>query len=48
VSRHAFLGFLEKTIWSKKDKGNLSQAERNSVANALARFENLIKTGKIR
>ncbi len=34
-------------VWSKKDKDNLSHAERNSIASALARFENLIKTGKI-
>ena len=34
-------------VWSKKDKDNLSQAERNAIADALARFENLIKTGKI-
>jgi hypothetical protein len=34
-------------VWSKKEKGSLSQAERNSIADALARFEKLIKTGKI-
>lgn len=35
-------------VWSKKDKDNLSQAERNAIGDVLARFENLIKTGKIR
>ncbi len=34
-------------IWTKNEKSNLSQAERNAVAGALARFENLIETGKI-
>jgi hypothetical protein len=35
-------------VWAKKEKSDLSQAERNAVAVALARFENLIKTGLIR
>jgi hypothetical protein len=35
-------------VWAKNEKSNLSQAERNAVATALARFENLIKTGMIR
>jgi hypothetical protein len=35
-------------VWAKNEKSDLSQAERNAVAAALARFENLIKTGKIR
>jgi hypothetical protein len=35
-------------VWAKNEKNDLSQAERNAVAAALARFENLIKTGKIR
>jgi hypothetical protein len=35
-------------VWAKNDKADLSQAERNAVADALARFKNLIKTGRIR
>lgn len=35
-------------VWAKNEKSDLSQAERNAVAAALARFENLIKTGLIR
>jgi hypothetical protein len=35
-------------VWAKNEKSNLSQAECNAVASALARFENLIKTGMIR
>ena len=35
-------------VWAKNEKSDLSQAERNAVAEALARFENLIKTGMIR
>jgi hypothetical protein len=35
-------------VWAKNEKSDLSQAERNAVAVALARFENLIKTGLIR
>ena len=34
-------------VWSKKDKANLTQAERNAIAGELDRFEDLIKTGKI-
>jgi hypothetical protein len=34
-------------VWAKNDKSNLSQAERNAVAGALARFSDLIKAGKI-
>jgi hypothetical protein len=35
-------------VWAKNETSNLSQAERNAVATALARFETLIKTGMIR
>jgi hypothetical protein len=35
-------------IWPKSEKSNLSRADRNAIAGTLARFENLIKTGKIR
>jgi hypothetical protein len=35
-------------VWAKNEKSTLTQAERNAVAAALARFEDLIKTGKIR
>jgi hypothetical protein len=34
-------------VWAKNEKSNLSRAERNAVAGALSRFENLIKTGAI-
>ena len=34
-------------VWAKNEKSNLSRAERNAVAGALARFEDLIKTGRI-
>jgi hypothetical protein len=34
-------------VWAKNDKSNLSHAERNAVAGALARFSDLIKAGKI-
>jgi hypothetical protein len=35
-------------VWAKNEKANLSQAERHAVAAALARFEELIRTGRIR
>jgi hypothetical protein len=35
-------------IWAKKEKDNLSKAECHAIAGALARFENLIRTGAIR
>jgi hypothetical protein len=35
-------------VWAKNEKSDLSQAERNAIAAALTRFENLIKTGMIR
>jgi hypothetical protein len=33
--------------WSKNEKADLSQAERRAVAAALARFEELIRTGRV-
>ena len=35
-------------VWAKNEKADLSRAERNAVAAALARFEELIRTGRIR
>src|SRR5262249_23030462 len=35
-------------VWAKNDKADLSQADRAAVRVALARFNDLIKTGKIR
>jgi hypothetical protein len=34
-------------VWAKNEKADLSQAERRVVAVALARFEDLIRTGRI-
>ena len=47
ISIGSFDIILLLEVWSKKEKANLSQAERNAIFEALARFENLIKAGKI-
>jgi hypothetical protein len=35
-------------VWAKNEKDDLSATERRAIAAALARFEELIRTGKIR